>query len=662
MPNSLGENHEGTGGKRRSTADADDEIALSAKRSKTAATCQPLSGFTPINRPKRVPKDGPVDILWSTDLAEPAGHAGPAPEPLRKRNPLVAETLGLTGHPMAGPCSTPRDANVDEGPAKYPVDVFTCARSKKPSKASKTAPTRPVSAGLNTTNPGFIVNDLKLGLSPDCFAKTAERTLTTMRDSQAADDLQFRPKTLSKLDAFRFDPRASSSVAMGLIIQGRHRYVPVIAPVTSLDAVNAQSGYGCIVYKGSSQGQEISRRSQNTSPPKLVKGAGWSATKGNVNTAVGRFKISEISESKTPAVLEQPQKPDQPVPGQITFQTSSKMCAIPQELTKLPQAAQVQIEVYCSSPTTLRGSPGILPSTEAPTKSKGHEQTEYPCFDDASLDLKDEDLLSCDTTLLTRDSPTKAASVWQTVTPPNSELRFLDSCPASSAPPMQEKRAFTHDNDDWMLLDDDVEDEMMMLTYSVDQRAKTTVPITHGKHFLPQLLGTHASSLHNHSDVRAVDTNDLLKPIVRPPFPTQVKDKSPIIGLSANTILRTCFRLGEAINVGRQAVRTGRDVVIELYARVVSSSREENSLKQHFVFADLFSERSPELSGVYDLWKGVELWDYDSSRFLQPGAGIRMCRCIARMKRAESKWSLSILNIWEASWDDIAHVKGIICA
>ncbi|KAL2354856.1 hypothetical protein BJ546DRAFT_842947 [Cryomyces antarcticus] len=201
-----------------------------------------------------------------------------------------------------------------------------------------------------------------------------------------------------------------------------------------------------------------------------------------------------------------------------------------------------------------------------------------------------------------------------------------------------------------------------MLTDSVDQRAKTIVPIPHGKHSLPQLLGTLASSLHKHSDIRAVDTDDLLKPIVRPPFPTQIKDKSPIIGLSANTILRTCFRLGEAINVGRQAIRTGRDVVIELYARVVSSSREENSLKQDFVFADLFSERSPELNGVYDLWKGVELWDYDSSRFLQPGAGIRMCRCIARMKRDENEWSLSILNIWEASWDDIAHVKGIICA
>ncbi|KAK5014633.1 hypothetical protein LTR60_003260, partial [Cryomyces antarcticus] len=428
-----------------------------------------------------------------------------------------------------------------------------------------------------------------------------------MRDSQAADDLQLRPKTLSKLDAFRFDPRTSSSGALGLTIQDRHRYVPVIAPVTSLGTVNPWTGYGCIVYKGSSQRREIARRSQNTSPPRLVKGAGWSATKGNVDTAVGRFKTSEISESKTPAVFEQPQKPDQPVPGQITFQTPSTVCAIPQELTKVPQAAQVQIEVYCSSPTTLRGSPDISSSTEASTKPQGQQQREHPCFDDASLDLEDEDLLSCDMTPLTRDSSTKAASVWQTMTPPNSELRFLDSCPASSAPPMQEKRAFAHRNDDWMLLDDDVGDEMMMLTDSVDQRAKTIVPIPHGKHFLPQLLGTLASSLHNHSDIRAVDTDDLLKPIVRPPFPTQIKDKSPIIGLSANTILRTCFRLGEAINVGRQAIRTGRDVVIELYARVVSSSREGNSLKQDFVFADLFSERSPELNGVYDLWKGVEL-------------------------------------------------------
>lgn len=149
-------------------------------------------------------------------------------------------------------------------------------------------------------------------------------------------------------------------------------------------------------------------------------------------------------------------------------------------------------------------------------------------------------------------------------------------------------------------------------------------------------------------------------PIVRPPFPAQVRDRSPIIGLSADMQLRTCFRIGEALNAGSSALRNNKTVMIELYARVTSSWREENGVKQHFVFADLFHKHPPFLEGSYDLWKSVELWDYDSGRFL--GSTDKMCRCIGKLKKDGQKWMFTALNVWEASWEDIEFARGIVCA
>lgn len=36
-----------------------------------------------------------------------------------------------------------------------------------------------------------------------------------------------------------------------------------------------------------------------------------------------------------------------------------------------------------------------------------------------------------------------------------------------------------------------------------------------------------------------------------------------------------------------------------------------------------------------------------------------MCRMIARMRRDDTKWKLEILNVWEATWEDVEHVAGI---
>lgn len=147
------------------------------------------------------------------------------------------------------------------------------------------------------------------------------------------------------------------------------------------------------------------------------------------------------------------------------------------------------------------------------------------------------------------------------------------------------------------------------------------------------------------------------KPIVRSPFPCPVRDRSPIIGLSSTTVLKTCFRIGEAINQSHQASKAGKHVMLELYARVLRSQRDE--VKQGFTFCDLFHTKPPYIKAVYDavIWKQVQLFNYDSKRLLQEG---RMCRCMGIMKRDGKEWIMTVLNIWEATWEDIEWVEGIV--
>jgi hypothetical protein len=149
-----------------------------------------------------------------------------------------------------------------------------------------------------------------------------------------------------------------------------------------------------------------------------------------------------------------------------------------------------------------------------------------------------------------------------------------------------------------------------------------------------------------------------IQPIVRPPFPSKVRDRSPIIGLTPNCLLRTCFRIGEAINAGRNAAKNGVNVIIELYARVLKSERNET--KQHFVLCDLFHTKKPYLEADYDsaIWRPSELHEFDSRVFLS--GGNRLCRCILATKSTGKGWKPIILNIWAAKEDDVRWVEGIV--
>lgn len=167
------------------------------------------------------------------------------------------------------------------------------------------------------------------------------------------------------------------------------------------------------------------------------------------------------------------------------------------------------------------------------------------------------------------------------------------------------------------------------------------------------------SSTPTLSRVATASPNEERKPVVRCPFPSPVRDRSPIIGLSSNQLLRTCFRIGEAINQACHAAKHGQNIVYELYARVLSSERD--AAKQHFVFSDLFHDKPPYVKGRFEaaIWRQVELYNYDSGRLLDKK---RMCRCIGQIKRDGKEWIMNVVNIWEATWEDIAWVEGIVNA
>jgi hypothetical protein len=154
-----------------------------------------------------------------------------------------------------------------------------------------------------------------------------------------------------------------------------------------------------------------------------------------------------------------------------------------------------------------------------------------------------------------------------------------------------------------------------------------------------------------------VDRAEARKPIVRAPFPVAVRDRSPVAGLTSTSFLRTCFRIGEAINQAHQSSKTGKYIIFELYARIFDSQRDDT--KQYFTFCDLFHGKQPYIKAVYEgaIWKSVQLFDYDSKRLLQQG---RICRCIGTMKRGDRQWTMTVSNIWESTWEDIKWVEGIV--
>lgn len=152
------------------------------------------------------------------------------------------------------------------------------------------------------------------------------------------------------------------------------------------------------------------------------------------------------------------------------------------------------------------------------------------------------------------------------------------------------------------------------------------------------------------------------EPIVRPPFPKGIPSNSPMIGASSRTMLRTCFRVGEALRASSAAEQNNVDGIVELYARVLSSWR--CGWQQHYRFGDLFSYRSPILKGVCCTWKSIDLWEQDARPFLGASGRGKMCRALGRIKRSVAAQPASavmtVLSIWQCSWDDVCIAHGAL--
>lgn len=266
------------------------------------------------------------------------------------------------------------------------------------------------------------------------------------------------------------------------------------------------------------------------------------------------------------------------------------------------------------------------------------------------------------------------------------------------------------DDDDCFMLDEDDVAELEQLARSMEQKTNTNSGISHQKvrHMLSprtfdegRMVGTeeliktmqgptkkiHPMAGVPHHQVKGVpqQLNEVItlgedaqvfptstsgntsstwerssKPIVRKPFPEQIKDRSPVIAISGNTVLRTCFRVGEALNTGCQAARLGRHVVLELYARVKSSWREERATQQDFMFSDLYHDNPPFMNGVYENYKGASEREEESARFLNADENEQLCRVVGTMRRKDgSKWEIVVLNVREVSWADIEYIAGI---
>ncbi|XP_014555792.1 hypothetical protein COCVIDRAFT_38502 [Bipolaris victoriae FI3] len=353
---------------------------------------------------------------------------------------------------------------------------------------------------------------------------------------------------------------------------------------------------------------------------------------------------------------------------------------------------------------------GLAASTSAPTLySTQYSQATYDTNDSISI-MNSQALpqpyfaqpeVSHVTPMSTLDSETVRMNSQDAVKGPHPESPYL-SLPDQGendvigiCPGTNDSNVLCRDNDDMNTTSDDYEfditdDELLTLASGFDERrfdVPHNISSSLAKSYLKDNEQMHASddcSENAPEEAPAINTSQHTRkkfispvtlttrlltvtsdegsanaraPIVRPPFPKPARDRSPIIGLSSNVILRICFRIGEAVNQSHQASKSGQQMLIELYARVLTSERTEKH--QYFTFCDLFHANPPHVKGVYDavIWKAVPLFEYDSRRLLQQG---RMCRCIGTMKRNGKERFMVVHNIWEATWEDIEWVEGIV--
>ncbi|KAL2069607.1 hypothetical protein VTL71DRAFT_14286 [Oculimacula yallundae] len=205
---------------------------------------------------------------------------------------------------------------------------------------------------------------------------------------------------------------------------------------------------------------------------------------------------------------------------------------------------------------------------------------------------------------------------------------------------------------------------------SPDKTAKCAIPLGPQKQrkrsIYPKII-TAATQSSTLEEIVVDDSHEYepLQPFARPDFPSIVLDRCPIPGVTAQTFLRVCFRVGEMFREGARCNALKQDAIIELFARVTFSSREPGTTQQHFQFADLWHDRPPFPNGILANYKTSGLAESESRAFVGAEEHM-MARCIGRLRRNAKKnatgWFIDIINIRPTDWEEVKWTKRIVSA
>ncbi|KAI1826682.1 hypothetical protein F4861DRAFT_495839 [Xylaria intraflava] len=212
------------------------------------------------------------------------------------------------------------------------------------------------------------------------------------------------------------------------------------------------------------------------------------------------------------------------------------------------------------------------------------------------------------------------------------------------------------------LLDEDVDWNAVLVNTNVIQEGSSPglcpkIDVSKGMIMATRASRPNSAGLHP-------DETGSLAPFSRPPFPEKIRDRPSVPGMSSNTLLRTCFRIGAMISQTARCFNHQQDVMFELYARVTYSNRESLVRKQHFQFVDLFKDQHPYPAATLTSWRAGSQLDKDSLAFLDTSGGPRLCWCMCKPVRdpkAAVGWTYAVLSIKEIDWEQIRWAKRYIC-
>lgn len=429
--------------------------------------------------------------------------------------------------------------------------------------------------------------------------------------------------TMSKLDAYRYRNNDPSM-----------EQVSVLAPDTSVATLRSSPGIGCSVYDtrfetakpspslGHKINRVISRMLSPDTDPKTPEFKNGSVHKIALVTEFGNVNAGD----KTPSAISPQVSSLDPIMAHLSTDAPDDMSDFRDEDYE---------EWYLG---VIAGNLGDFRLAEAVGQTSGTIRSDdHEYSDDDSFVLDEDDAVELELATLKMRRGTES----QTQT---NELE---------AGVAQQHDVSDHDSD---ILDDEAEDLERLTRWIEIQNEKVTTKTgllqqeTVDRNILPHLTSGNSSN----------QSGSARRPITRKSFPQQVKDRSPVIGLTANTVLRTCFRVGEAFNTSCQAARVGLPIIVELYARVKSSWHEEGTDKQHFVFSDIYHNRPPFMTAVHKSWTGIPEWEQQTARFLDDEENEKMCTVIGSMNKGDgTRWEMIVQNIREVSWTDVDYVAGI---